>query len=159
MADRPPDLRVMLVGVARALNSLYPNIVTGVEIQRIEEADNVLLVLSRILTAMAKRAGVPQDQVLQIVAEAKRPPPLDPADLFEVKPVTDARVTGNHTDWEIIQGVDTAMISLESRAKMPVWFIDEFWPPVLQRCASGRPMSDRERSVSMYVSSVARGEW
>ena len=159
MADRPPDLKVMLTGIARAVNRQHPGTVLDSEIQRVNSADNVLLVLSRVLTAMAKRNGVSKNQVLEIVAEAKKPAKIATKDLFDVSPTIEARITGNRTDWEVIGSVDVAMASLESRAKVPTWFINEFWPPILQRCASGSPMSDREKAVAMYVASVARGEW
>jgi hypothetical protein len=160
MVDRTPDLKIMLVELARAVVRHHSGAFTDRELDRVAEADNTLLVLSRVLMSAAKRIGVTDDEVRSIVELSMARPPPRPEDMFEVK-VVDAdpsSITGRVTDWDVLSAVDGAMADPAYRSELPGWFVDEFWPPVVRRCASGVPMTDRDKAVAMHVVSVARGE-
>lgn len=156
MAEYPPDLTVILTELAVAVNEHHPGTITDDEIDRVRSANNVLLVLSRVLTSAAKRAGVTQDRVHEIVSKARRAATPSGGDLFEAAPVGEPRAGSRITDWDVIRDVDEVL--LKFRDGVPGWFIDDFWPGCLRRSAQGLRLTDRERNIAMHISSIARGE-
>ena len=79
-----------------------------------------------------------------------------PADLMSIIPAETGKVTGRVTSWDVIDGVDKALHDPAIRSKMRAWFINEWWPAVLQRVASGAGITDRELSIASYVVEDAR---
>lgn len=155
--DSPPDLRVLLVELARELNRIRPESVLGAELERVSTAKNTLLVLSRVLTAMAVRAGVSKDAVDRAVAKARRANEPKQGDMFVpvvVSPVAETLTTT--TDWYIIAEVD--LVLLKHRTELPDWFVNDFWPGCIRRAAQGLRLTDRERAIAEYQASKARGE-
>lgn len=152
-----PDLRKMLVLLGNHLCSKYPDYVKQDDVKRVDEANNILLVLIRVIMAVLKRADViTSDEVKKIAHEAKYVP--DPKDMFDSKPLNDGVVTGKVTSWDAIDAVDKALHDPEARGKMPQWFVVDFWPGVLRRVAQGGGLTAREKEIAMYESSKARGE-
>lgn len=156
MADEVPDLRRLLVLLGEAVHASAPDKVGMDVVDRIREADNTLLVLSRVLMGLAKRNGlVSQKQVQSIVNRSRYVPD---APLFGSADDGIGKVDGRVTDWQVMQQVDDCLANLEQRSKLPDWFTLDLWPSALRRAAGGHGLSDRERAIALYVTSVARGE-
>lgn len=151
-----PDLRKLLVGLGTSIHESHPHLLSMKDVKRIQEANNVLLVLTRILIGMAKRSTLSDEEVHQIVEQARYVP--ESTDLFESKPLDDGVITGRRTMWDAINMMDGAMHDPKSRSQIPDWFLNDFWPGVLRRIAIGEGMTDREREIAMYVASTAIGE-
>lgn len=152
-----PDLRKMLVGLARLVNRRIPGTVLDDEIKRLEDASNVLLIVSRIMAAMSKRHAKVESSEIKKLAERSQWV-VDSADIFDVETSTDGVITGSKSVWDVLCEVDKALNDPECRSKIPEWFVNDLWPGTLRRIAQGKKMSDREKSIALYVISVASGE-
>ena len=150
-----PDLRRLLVGLFQEVSRLHPEHVTTSHVERLRSSENVLLVLSRMLTGMSKKIGVTDEAIKSIINKAA----YDHGDpSFSTVDVNVGKVDGHNTDWEVMQRVDDCMGNLEMRSRIPSWFIDDLWPSALRRSAGGSKLTERERAIAMYVTSTARGE-
>ena len=152
-----PDLRKMLVELAYAVNKHHPGAIIPAEIDRIKGAENVLLVLSRVIAGLSKRhAGVTSSEIRQAADKAKWVP--DSADVFDGVPLDYGVVTGRTSTWDVLHEIDKAMHDPKRRTNMPDWFLNNMWPGILRRVAQGKRMTERERSIALYVISIASGE-
>lgn len=156
MSEDIPDLKRLLVALTIEVSKHHPDVVTQQHADRIQNATNVLLVVTRILTSLSRKVGVTDAQIKNAIAYGKYVQP--PVDMFATADNQPAKVDGNWTDWEIIQQVDDCLANLEHRSNLPDWFMLDLWPSVLRRCAQNKKMTDRERAIALYVTSIARGE-
>ena len=151
-----PDLRIVLVAIGRWAAGRFEHVLDS-DVDRVEGATNVLLVLTRVLSQTAMRLGMPRSDVEAATAMAREIPA---GDLMEAASSSSdgVRITGSKSAWEIMSDVDHALSDPSVRGSMPAWFIDEMWPGALRRVAGGGMITDREMGVAMHVLSEARGE-
>lgn len=149
---------MLLVELGATMSFRHPSLVTIEDVDRIRDANNVLLVTSRVLMGIAKRAGLSSDDVAGIVARSQWVPrKQDVMDTAADSP-EEGKITGRATRFEVITAVDEALADPSIRGSLPDWFIFCFWPPALRRVAGGGHLTDRECEVAMHVISVAGGE-
>ena len=150
-----PDLRALAVALLEEGHRLWPEVVLRSDAERVKGAMNVLLVCSRVGLNIAKRAGMPKDVALTVIDRAKWVP--DPVSM-DLEFVPAAVVDGEHSIHGVVWECDKVLHHPGTRTKLPRWFIDHYWPELCRRIASGEEVSDRDKEIVMYWTSVARGE-
>lgn len=153
MSDDIPDLRRLIEATLREMAAARPELVQVSDADRVMKADNTLLVTARVLMSIAKRAGIKPEAVPRIMQYAK----FVPQQSLFTQPGELAKVDGHTSDWQVMQQIDDCMADLGMRARIPDWFL-EYWPSVVRRAASHKPLTDREKGIALYVASMARGE-
>lgn len=149
--DVAPDVRKIIVGLGRWAERR--GLVQGSQIDRLETAHNLPLVVARVLARMAMDAGLTDSEMDSIMRDATRLPSDSEFDIENAETVETfvSEVKPLHALWM----VDRAMMNPTIRAKIPLWFVDKFMPGVVRRTAVGNRPTDREISIMLYVIGAA----
>ncbi len=156
--DKIPDLRLLIVGTLETIRFVHPEYVTEEHVERVRSATNVLLVSIRVAISICKGAGLLTSEDVASIVEAANNPVRDVSAESAMSREPTIKVTGRYDDHQVLKLIDDAMMDPKSRAEMPDWFVDSVWPSMLKRIAAGGSMRPREREISLYVVSTARGE-
>lgn len=156
-----PNLRLLSVALILRLSQKYPKYVFVSDADRIKSASNILLVGSRVIINILRRAEIlTADDVAAVIAEAK--PPTSKNDAVSSMMDNDQSdvvvVEGVLHPWTVMAAVDEclAVPALRNRAKS--WFIIDFYPGVLRRALNGSSPTTREIEIMAYQVSIMRGE-
>lgn len=153
---KAPDLRKYLLEVLEDAKTRWPDLVDQSDIDRIEGANNVLLVATRVLHLVIKRGGVTDKEAEDIVRRSKWIP--EPVSMDTKSETEGDTVTGIVTIHDALWEVDKVLHHPGHRQKLPDWFVNSYWPGVLRRVASGGRVTYRDKEIALYWAAIARGE-
>ncbi len=138
-----PDLRKLAGGLARALG------LSDAEVQRLETCPehSLAVVMLRVAMGAALKRGLlkpgDDDRLIQ-----RATPAVDPLTIMDSVQQTETKKMTTVTVEQVVRGIDAALASPATRGRFPAWFINDFWPGVLRRMASGTAMSEREQAIA-----------
>lgn len=150
MAGRgPPDLKRLAVLVVRLVAPRSRGALTEDDAKRIEcVADSALsLVLLRVGIGALVKAGLMTDAEYDGCVESARPverPSVTALDVMTPRPPATSNVL---TMRDVISRIDVMLTMPGKRDAFPRWFIEDLWPGLLRRLASGQGASEREQAL------------
>jgi hypothetical protein len=157
--DAIPDIKALIKGFGAAAHREWPDVVSELDVARVNTANDQFLVLLRVLFGIAKRCGMSQSVIDKIVEDAKRRPDNGrDDDLFAASTSSVGKLTAQPSAWDVLGDVDKVLTDIKLVSKVPSWFIEDFWPGAIRRVASGKRLSDHELDIMRTVVATVKGE-
>lgn len=153
MSAPPINMRELAIALFEEVDAKWPGIVPTGTSRKIRESKNFFLDSLRVANECLKKAGVDTSKA---VARARSGGHVEMSLEAMLAPevTRDPLETGEFDLLELMRKADSGLANFRTRASMPPWFVNQFYPDLCSRLARGSRCSDRD----LHILAIVTGE-